>query len=145
MINIEPHDVHIGRAIKERFETMGLNKSQLGRMIGIPQQHVNRLFERETIETAKLVVISRALGFNFFNLYSDYSDNMTAYMSAVAHGEGDAINNLNLATKTAQNDVLQVELNAAKVTEKDLRDQIATLKASIKDKEEIITLLKAQI
>lgn len=48
-------EVHIGKAIEEKFDKTDLNKSEFGRMIGVPQQHVNRIFERDIIETGKPV------------------------------------------------------------------------------------------
>ena len=45
--------VHVGQAIDKRRNELGLSKSELGRKIGVPQQHINRILERETMETAK--------------------------------------------------------------------------------------------
>ena len=47
--------VHIGQAIDRRRIELGLSKSEFGRKIGVPQQHVNRILERETMETVRLV------------------------------------------------------------------------------------------
>ena len=53
--------VHIGQAIDKRRNELGLSKSELGRRIGVPQQHINRILERETMETSKLAKVSQAL------------------------------------------------------------------------------------
>lgn len=45
-----------------------MSKSELGRKIGVPQQHINRILERETMETSRLIKVSEALDFNFFSL-----------------------------------------------------------------------------
>ena len=60
--------VHIGQAIDKRRNELGLSKSELGRRIGVPQQHINRILERETMETSKLAKVSQALDYNFFVL-----------------------------------------------------------------------------
>ena len=54
-MNIDIKDVHVGQAIDQRRNELGLSKSELGRRLGIPQQHINRLLERETMETKRLV------------------------------------------------------------------------------------------
>lgn len=64
-------DVHIGLAIEEKLQELKLSKTEFGRRIGIPQQNVNRILEKESIDTRKLVQISKALNFNFFTLFCD--------------------------------------------------------------------------
>lgn len=149
MFNIELKEVHIGKAIKERLDFLKMTKTEFGRLIGVPQQHVNRIFERETIETKKLVKICRALEFNFFSLFCQYPTNISAYLSAVAMGDGDATNNLGETALLSQIEVMKVKLEKAEGTERDLRDQIGglkdnveQLKANLHDKDEIINLLK---
>lgn len=63
--------VHIGLAIEEKLQELKLSKTEFGRRIGIPQQNVNRILEKDTIDTGKLVQISEALKFNFFTLYCE--------------------------------------------------------------------------
>lgn len=149
MFNVELKEVHIGKAIKERLEVLKMTKTEFGRLIGVPQQHVNRIFERETIETKKLIKICRALDFNFFALFCKFPTNISAYLSAVALGNGDANNNLGETAVLSQLEVMKVKLEKAEGTEKDLRDQISglkdnveQLKSNLQDKDEIINLLK---
>ena len=149
MFNIELKEVHIGKAIKERLEELKMTKTEFGRLIGVPQQHVNRIFERETIETKKLIKICRALDFNFFALFCKFPTNISAYLSADALGNGDANNNLGETAVLSQLEVMKVKLEKAEGTEKDLRDQISglkdnveQLKSNLQDKDEIINLLK---
>lgn len=149
MFNVELKEVHIGKAIKERLDELKMTKTEFGRLIGVPQQHVNRIFERETIETKKLVKISRALSFNFFALFCQFPTNISAYLSAVALGDGDVNNNIGETAILSQLEVMKVKLDKAEGTEKDLRDQISglkdnveQLKSNLHDKDEIINLLK---
>ena len=151
MFNVELKEVHIGKAIKERLEELKMTKTEFGRLIGVPQQHVNRIFERETIETKKLIKICRALDLNFFALFCKFPTNISAYLSAVALGDGDANNSLGETAVLSQLEVMKVKLEKAEGTEKDLRAQIAglkdnveQLKSNLQDKDEIINLLKTK-
>lgn len=73
--------VNIGLAIEQRLNELGMSKSEFGRKIGIPQQNVNRILEKPNIDTEKLITISEALGYNFFEIYSGEHN-------AVANGDG---------------------------------------------------------
>lgn len=64
--------VHIGQAIEKRRNELGLSKSELGRKIGVPQQHINRILERDTMETKRLIKVSEALDFNFSLFSAQY-------------------------------------------------------------------------
>lgn len=141
-MNIELKEVHIGKAIEEKFKKTDLNKSEFGRMIGVPQQHVNRLFERETIETGKLVRVSRALDFNFFSLFCASPHNISANLSAVSLGEGNSYNNIGDLALIAELEKVKAEKAAAERENKLLSDQIETLKSQLADKDEIIRLHK---
>ena len=76
--------VHVGQAIDKRRNELGLSKSELGRKIGVPQQHVNRILERETMETSRLIKVSEALDFNFFSLFCPRQHHISAHLAAVA-------------------------------------------------------------
>ncbi len=64
-------DIHIGEEIKSRFDKSGLTQKEFGSRIGMPQQNVSRVFNGESIDTKRLVAVSRALNFNFFELYTN--------------------------------------------------------------------------
>ena len=64
-------DIHIGEEIKSRFDKSGLTPKEFGSRIGMPQQNVSRVFNGESIDTKRLVAVSRALNFNFFELYTN--------------------------------------------------------------------------
>ena len=55
--------VHVGAEIERRRVELGISKSELGRRIGVTQQHVNRILDRETMETSRLVRVSEALDY----------------------------------------------------------------------------------
>lgn len=62
-------DVHIGLAIEQRMNELGLNKSQLALRIGFSNQYINKLFNKDGIDTSRLISISEALDYDFFSLY----------------------------------------------------------------------------
>lgn len=91
--------VNIGLAIEQRLNELGMSKSEFGRKIGIPQQNVNRILDKSSIDTDKLVTIGEALEFNFFH---EYTDDLSSTSNAVSlsgnnnqvngHGAHDNIN-----------------------------------------------------
>lgn len=140
--------VHVGKAIEKRRNELGLSKSELGRRIGVPQQHVNRILERETMETNRLVKVSEALDFNFFTLFCPVQHQISAYLAAVTL-DGDANNSIGDAELTGQLSKAQTEVDNQKETIKLLKEQIDSLNAQItrldsnlRDKDAIIELLK---
>lgn len=149
MINIELKNVHVGQAIKKRFDELEMTKTEFGRLIGVPQQHINRIFERETMETKKLSKICQALEFNFFALFCDFPTSVNAYLAAVALGNGDANNNIGDAALLSQIDLYKERVEGLKENKSSLKDQIATLKdtvaqlkSQLKDKDELIAIYK---
>lgn len=69
LMNIER--VNIGLSIEQKLNELGMSKSEFGRKIGVPQQNVNRILDKTSIDTDKLATISEALGYNFFKEYTD--------------------------------------------------------------------------
>lgn len=129
-MDIDIKNVHVGEAIEKRRNELGLSKSELGRKIGVPQQHVNRILERETMETKRLIKVSEALGFNFFTLFCPVQHQISAYLAAVTL-EGNAHNNIGDAELAAQLTKAQSEVDSQKETIKLLKEQIDSLNAQI--------------
>lgn len=147
-MNIIVSPVHVGQAIEKRRNELGISKSELGRRIGVTQQHVNRILERETMETNKLVKVCEALDFNFFALFCPMQHQISAYLAAVAV-DGNAHNNIGDAELAAQLNKVQSEVENKNETILLLKEQIESLNAQIKrldsnlkDKDAIIELLK---
>ena len=59
-------DINIGLSIEQYLNAKNISKSEFGRRIGIMQQNVNRILSKSNIDTDKLIKISEALGYNFF-------------------------------------------------------------------------------
>ena len=116
--------VNIGLSIEQRLNELGMSKSEFGRKIGIPQQNVNRILEKASIDTDKLVSISEALNFNFFDCFhSDESSTVTADNGSVAvAGNGTAHH----ITTNASADVAV------------LQERVKSLEALLAEKERLI-------
>lgn len=149
MFNIELKEVHVGHAIKARLEKLNMTKTEFGRQIGVPQQHINRILERETMETAKLVKICKVLDYNFFALFCSFPTSINAYLAAVALGDGDAQNYIGDAAMLAELELTKEKNNGLEESKKLLQDQVDTLKGQVSqlqsqltDKDELIKLYK---
>lgn len=57
--------INIGLLIEQKMNELGVSKSEMARRSGIANQNINRVLERTSIDTDKLVAISEALNFNF--------------------------------------------------------------------------------
>ena len=64
-------DIHIGHEIEERLHIIHMTKTEFARLMGIPQQNVNRIISGKHISTDKLQLISDILRFDFFSLYQE--------------------------------------------------------------------------
>ena len=58
-----------------------MSKSEFAKKIGVLQPNVGRILESDNIKTDKLVEISNALGFNFFQLYSSNGSEKTTLLN----------------------------------------------------------------
>ena len=77
--------VNIGLRIEQRLNELNISKAEFGRLIGIPQQNVNRILDRTNIDTDKLADISEVLNYNFFYDFVP-SDIISADHSSIAAG-----------------------------------------------------------
>ncbi|MDE5878322.1 MAG: helix-turn-helix transcriptional regulator, partial [Muribaculaceae bacterium] len=124
-IKINP--IHIGKEIESRMHYLRLSKSEFGRKIGIPQQNVNRILGKESIDTDKLVRISEALNYNFFALFcNDESDTSSCSEDTdVQHPTGTA--------------------DLAAIEKKALIRQLTSANEMIAEKERTIKILMSQL
>lgn len=119
-------DIHIGEEIKSRFDKSGLTQKEFGSRIGMPQQNVSRVFNGESIDTKRLVAVSRALNFNFFELYASIDHHEV-------HTEGD----YSPASETGDVSVI--------VGDAVLAERVKLLQQLIEEKDERIAELKERI
>ena len=138
--------INVGSAIEDRRKQLDITKTELGRRINVPQQHVNRILERETMETNKLVQVSEALEFNFFELFCPNKDErISAKNAAVAYNGnvtntrvGDGVMDGSLAVANIQIASLQNERDT-------LKESNATLNNNLEDKERIIAMMQEKM
>lgn len=117
--------VDIGESIEQKLNELGISKSEFGRKIGIPQQNVNRILSKSSIDTDKLVMICEALDYNFFREYKDDLSNDSS--SLVVSGEHNQING-----DGAHSNVNGDTNNAV------LQERIKSLEALLAEKERLI-------
>lgn len=139
---IELKNIHLGQAIKKRFDELEITKTEFGRRIGIPQQHVNRIFERDTMETKRLIKICRALDYNFFALFCEFPSKIDAYLSAVNIGDGDMTYQMGGEAVVAELNKVKAEAEGYKREIALLKENIGTLKSTIETKDELIAVYK---
>lgn len=75
------NDIIIGKCIEQRINELGMSKSEFAKKIGVLQPNVGRILESDNIKTDKLVEISNALGFNFFQLYGSNGSEKTTLLN----------------------------------------------------------------
>jgi DNA-binding Xre family transcriptional regulator len=61
--------VHIGKEIKNKAKELRIGPTELAKKINVSKQNVYHIFERKSVDTDQLDMISKALDFNFFDLY----------------------------------------------------------------------------
>lgn len=68
--------LHVGEMIEKRIKEKGILRAELARKIGMPQSNLTRLLKKSSIDTGKLVEISRAVEYNFFKEFCRDDDNV---------------------------------------------------------------------
>lgn len=144
----EPKDIHIGHAIEKRRQELRMTKSELARRIGIPQQHINRMLERDTMETKRLVKVSEALDFNFFGIFCSNIQETSSFLSvfsSLQKKEPGLAGTVQLAKELTgeknKNELLEQQVKDLKDRIEDLKGQISRLDNNLRDKDTIIRLL----
>lgn len=142
MINVELKSVHVGREIAKRLDELNMTKTEFGKLIGVQQQHVNRILERDTMETKKLYKVCQVLEMNFFALFCKFPTTVNAYLAAVVLGNGDANNNIGEAAILSEIEKLKSDVKHYEESNALLREQIQTLRDNLADKDELIQVYK---
>ena len=123
--------INIGLLIEQKMNELNVSKSEMARRSGIANQNINRVLERSSIDTDKLVAISEALDFNFFDCYhSNKSNGVTADNGGVAvAGNG-----------TEHHITTNVSADAAV-----LQERIKSLEALLAEKERLIKVYERMV
>lgn len=62
--------IHIGNLIRDELRRQGHTNQWLAERIGITPRTLQKLFNKSSLDTQQLFIISRALGVDFFHPYS---------------------------------------------------------------------------
>jgi DNA-binding Xre family transcriptional regulator len=114
---------NIGLVIEQKINELGITKSELARRINIPNQNINRLLEKSSIDTDKLILICEALDYDFFSCFKSGNEN---YNRAIANG------NSSVAAVNSQ-----VSLESETI----LKERVKNLEQIIAEKERLINVL----
>ena len=63
--------IPIGQLIRDELRRQGKNNRWLAERINVNIRTVNKIFEKTVIDTQQLLLVSEALGVDFFRYYSD--------------------------------------------------------------------------
>lgn len=67
--------INLGEIIKQKVEEHGISQAEFARNIGMQRQNVVKLvFEKASLDTNLLALISEVLNCNFFDYYSSNTD-----------------------------------------------------------------------
>ena len=65
--------IHIGEIIRQRAKVLRIGPTELGSMINTSRSNIYWIYKRKHIDGEMLMKLSRVLGFNFFNIYTDFA------------------------------------------------------------------------
>lgn len=117
--------INIGLLIEQKMNELGVSKSEMARRSGIANQNINRVLERTSIDTDKLIAISEALNFNFFDCFHTIDESSTA----MADNGCVAVAGNGTAHHITTNDSADVAV---------LQERIKSLEALLAEKERLI-------
>lgn len=124
--------VNIGLLIEQKMNELDINKSEMARRSGIANQNINRVLERSSIDTDKLVAISEALDFNFFDCFRTKEEQG----AATADNGGVAV----AGNGTAHHITTNASADAAV-----LQERIKSLEALLAEKERLIKVYERMV
>ncbi len=64
-------EIHIGRLIQEQLKADHRSVGWLSREIGCTRNHVYKIFRKPSLDGDLLLLISKAMNYNFFRFYSE--------------------------------------------------------------------------
>ena len=124
--------VNIGLLIEQKMNELDITKSEMARRSGIANQNINRVLERSSIDTDKLIAISEALDFNFFDCFHSIEE----YSSANAGNGGVAV----AGNGTAHHFSTNASCEAAVLAER-----VKSLEALLAEKERLIKVYEKMV
>ncbi|TRX61381.1 helix-turn-helix transcriptional regulator [Fulvivirga sp. M361] len=90
-----PHPVHLGRKVMQMRELLGISQESIAGQLGISQQAVSKIEQKEAVDDTTLDRIAKALGVNS-DAIKNLDEQATVYNIVTNHGavnEGAIIGN----------------------------------------------------
>jgi uncharacterized coiled-coil protein SlyX len=117
--------VHIGREIQKRAKELRVGPTELGRRISKTKSNVRDIFERDSVDTALLELISKALNYNFFVFYNvdEHENNYVTNLESQIASKDLELSKLEMLASSQKK---TIELLEEKM--KRLEDQLANVK-----------------
>lgn len=164
-MKVELKSIHVGQAIDKRRKELKMSKTALGERIGVRQQHVNRILQRDTMETARLIRVCQVLDYNFFALFCPIQEYPSAYFKSQAGSDGigeyengesimeklnktiDELKEKNIYVSRLEEKLANEQERADQLKQRidDLKGRLGNLESNLKDKDVIIELLKERL
>lgn len=69
---MEKENIHIGTLIKERMKELHISPTELAKRLGYSLPGTTSIFERKTMQTDVLLMVCKALDYDFFKHYASY-------------------------------------------------------------------------
>ena len=124
--------VNIGLLIEQKMNELDISKSEMARRCGIANQNINRVLERPNIDTDKLMAISEALDFNFFDCFRSIEE----HSSATADNGGVAV----AGNATAHHFTTNTSCDVAV-----LQERVKSLESLLAEKERLIKVYEKMV
>lgn len=124
--------INIGLLIEQKMNELEVSKSEMARRSGIANQNINRVLERSSIDTDKLIAISEALNFNFFDCFHTIDERSTA----TADNGGVAVAGNGTAHHITTNASADVAV---------LQERVRSLEALLAEKERLIKVYEKMV
>lgn len=109
--------IHIGKKIKEVLDKSPMSVVDFAKSISLTRNGAYKVFEKETIDTGQLQVISKVLNHDFF---AYYERGTLSFTKEIKHDYG-------YATKTEVADLTQAVIKLTKIIER-IEEQLPTTK-----------------
>lgn len=121
-------NVNIGSRIKEVLQIKGISKAELSRVLNMNQSNLNKLLNKFSIETSKLVEISKALKYNFFK---DFCVEDGTYHDIFRNEEGLEINFEIIDVNIGK--LVDTRIKELGLTQKEVADRISEVQVRMVD------------
>ncbi len=122
---------HVGEMIENHLKEKGILRAELARKIGMPQSNLTRLLKKSSIDTGKLVEISRAIEYNFFKEFC----RDTEYVNAYLKDEDFYISEVNIGA------LIDKKMKEHGITQKELADKLNQANQMLNIKQQNVSII----